>query len=145
MDIQEKKITRREFLSLGIAAGFAVAAIASTYSVFKYLYPTEEAAQQVEEKIMVASLDELPPGSAKFFRFRNKPSVVINHNGKITALSAVCTHLGCIVKWDGDQQLLKCPCHAGVFDSSGRVLAGPPPAPLPALKALVANNKIYVG
>ena len=43
------------------------------------------------------------------------------------ALSATCAHLGCRVKWDGTAAQFKCPCHGGVYDRQGNVVAGPPP------------------
>ena len=51
-------------------------------------------------------------------------------NDEVIAISAGCTHLGCIVTWDENQQIFKCPCHDGRFDAEGNVLSGPPPAPL---------------
>lgn len=141
----EKKITRREFLNLSIFASFAIAGLSTIYTISRYLYPPTESSQNVDQKILVATLNELPPGSAKFFRYKNKPSVVINSASGITALSAICSHLGCIVKWDSSKHILKCPCHEGYFDVTGRVLGGPPPRPLTALKVTVSDNNIYVG
>jgi Rieske Fe-S protein len=46
------------------------------------------------------------------------------------ALSATCTHLGCRVSWDAASSQFRCPCHGGTYDREGRVVAGPPPAPL---------------
>lgn len=63
---------------------------------------------------------------------------------QVTALSSTCTHLGCRVSWDAEAQLLKCPCHGGVFDRSGAVKAGPPPVPLPKIDARIENNQVLV-
>jgi Rieske Fe-S protein len=63
---------------------------------------------------------------------------------QVTALSSTCTHLGCRVSWDPATQALKCPCHGGVFDRTGAVTAGPPPAPLPTLETRVDGNQVFV-
>lgn len=64
--------------------------------------------------------------------------------GGITALSSTCTHLGCRVSWDATDQTLKCPCHGGVFDRTGAVKAGPPPAPLATLASRREGDQILV-
>ncbi len=53
------------------------------------------------------------------------------------AISAVCTHLGCLVRREGDEEYY-CPCHGSRFDGSGRQIAGPAPRPLPRLKLSVS-------
>lgn len=145
MGIEDKKITRREFLNIGILASFAIAASSGLYTVFKYLYPSAETPQQAGENMMVAKIDEVPEGSTYLFRYKNKPSILINSKNTITALNIVCTHLGCIVKWDAGKHVLLCPCHAGIFDASGKVISGPPPAPLKKLNVTIKEGKIYAG
>ena len=63
---------------------------------------------------------------------------------KVLAISAGCTHLGCIVTWDEGQQIFKCPCHDGRFDAEGNVLSGPPPAPLGRHPVKIEGGKIYL-
>lgn len=55
------------------------------------------------------------------------------------AISAVCTHLGCIVQSQGAEGFF-CPCHGSRFDSQGRATAGPAPGPLPYLKLSVSAD-----
>ena len=62
----------------------------------------------------------------------------------VTALSSTCTHLGCRVSWNADEQALKCPCHGGVFDRTGAVKAGPPPKPLARLATRVDGEQVLV-
>ncbi len=50
--------------------------------------------------------------------------------GAVYALDGRCTHAGCRVQWVPRERELHCPCHGGRFDVEGRVLGGPPPAPL---------------
>lgn len=62
---------------------------------------------------------------------RKQVVVFIDREGSgYRALSAVCQHLGCRVHWDDGKQQFLCPCHGGVYDREGRVVAGPPPRPL---------------
>lgn len=63
---------------------------------------------------------------------------------EVTALSSTCTHLGCRVSWNADDQTLRCPCHGGVFDRTGAVKAGPPPKALARLPARVDGEQILV-
>jgi Rieske Fe-S protein len=63
---------------------------------------------------------------------------------EVTALSSVCTHLGCRVSWDASDQTLKCPCHGGVFDRTGAVTAGPPPSPLERLPTRLDGERVLV-
>jgi cytochrome b6-f complex iron-sulfur subunit len=53
----------------------------------------------------------------------------------VRALSATCTHLGCNVAFDEEMKRFACPCHGGYYDTTGRVVAGPPPAPLATFEA----------
>jgi Rieske Fe-S protein len=65
-------------------------------------------------------------------------------DAKVTALSSTCTHLGCRVSWDAAAQVLKCPCHGGVFDRAGAVKAGPPPIPLPTIQTRIEGTQVLV-
>jgi menaquinol-cytochrome c reductase iron-sulfur subunit len=68
----------------------------------------------------------------------------IKANEKPVALSPVCTHLGCGVSWDEKQKKFFCPCHGGVYDAEGKVIAGPPPHPLDRLEVKVEDGKLFV-
>jgi menaquinol-cytochrome c reductase iron-sulfur subunit len=62
----------------------------------------------------------------------------------VIAIDSTCTHLGCGVRWDADEQVIKCPCHGGVYDRMGTVRSGPPPAPLARLTTKVEGDQILV-
>lgn len=94
--------------------------------------------------VLVANLEDLPPGSVKPARFRGMPILVLNRDGTPEVLSAICTHEGCTVEWDAGNDIIVCPCHGGQFDMDGEVLEGPPPAPLIKLPVRVEDGKIYV-
>lgn len=65
----------------------------------------------------------------------------------IVAYSGVCKHLGCIVsQWDSAKQEFVCVCHQGHYDpkASGKVVSGPPPAPIPQLPVKVEAGELVV-
>lgn len=134
---------RRKFLGVCLAGATVAAAAAAVYPVFRYLAPPS--AQVGAEKLVFAAAD-LPEGEAKFFEYAGSTAVLVKTSaGTVVALSAVCTHLGCIVQWRKETQDFLCPCHAGQFAPDGAVLSGPPPTPLTKVPFTVANGKITVG
>ena len=56
------------------------------------------------------------------------------------ALSAVCSHLGCLSAWKPDSGVIACPCHGSAFRRDGTIIAGPAPRPLPWLKMWAADD-----
>ncbi len=74
-----------------------------------------------------------------------KQLVYVKINGEeILALSATCSHLGCNVGYDEQSGQFKCPCHAGIYDSNGKNISGPPPKPLTRLEAKIEEGKLMV-
>lgn len=72
---------------------------------------------------------------------REEPVYVTkDQKGGIVVLSAVCTHLGCSVRWVGDQNEFVCPCHGGTYSASGKLLGGPPPRGLDHLETKVEEG-----
>lgn len=61
-------------------------------------------------------------------------------NGKLTSVSAVCTHLGCLVHWNRAEGTWDCPCHGSRFQASGEVLAGPAEDPLAPVADAAAKS-----
>lgn len=77
------------------------------------------------------SLDELEDGEGGIVEHDGEQLAVVKQDGRIaTAVSAVCTHMGCIVGWNAVDRTWDCPCHGSRFDQDGRVLSGPAVAPL---------------
>lgn len=70
--------------------------------------------------------------------------IVRSGDGTVRALDSTCTHLGCRTRFNPESRLIECPCHGGVYDARGNVVAGPPPSPLRTLPARVDNNTIFV-
>jgi len=73
-----------------------------------------------------STLPELRPGGATVLDLDGeKVAVRKDEHGDLHMVSAVCTHLGCIVDWNGVDQTWDCPCHGSRFDRSGGVIQGP--------------------
>lgn len=69
---------------------------------------------------------------------------VVRHKDQVVVFDPHCTHLGCPYHWDKQSGRFFCPCHGGVFDVDGCVLAGPPPRPLDVYPSTVRNGRLYV-
>jgi len=83
-----------------------------------------------------ASVKDIAPGSGAIMQNgASKLAVYKDKHGELHELSAVCTHLGCIVQWNSGENSWDCPCHGSRFDLYGRILNGP------AVKPLLGSSK----
>ncbi|HEV2318452.1 MAG TPA: FAD-dependent oxidoreductase [Verrucomicrobiae bacterium] len=77
------------------------------------------------------SLDDLKRGEGKILKLDGKKVAAYRDNdGKVTLRSPVCTHLGCIVRWNNADKTWDCPCHGSRFHPEGQVFSGPAETPL---------------
>ncbi len=124
---------RRRFLETASRTAM-VAGVVGGYGGFaliagKYLYPatTGEVMWQ-----FVTEVEGVDVGDS--IRYRGPSGEMINITrmqregtaDDFIALSSTCPHLGCQVRWEGQNDRFFCPCHNGVFDPSGRGIGGPP-------------------
>jgi len=70
--------------------------------------------------------------------------VIRGSGSDIVVYAPICPHLGCRYDWDAKNSVFRCPCHASVFATDGRVLSGPAPRPLDTLPAEVRDGILYV-
>lgn len=135
--------SRRTFLGTCLGAMAAVVAAASVYPVFRYLSPHRINGEAARVVIPVAEVLE---GEAKFLEYAGAAAIVVHkRGGGIEVLSAICTHLGCIVQWEIKTQDFLCPCHGGHYSADGSVTGGPPPRPLGKLPFTIADGVITIG
>lgn len=135
---------QRRAVITGLLTGVIGTLAAGTFwPLWRYLNPKEEKGAKGTVSI---PRSQVPVGGAHFFHFEGHTAVLLQPSpGDFTALSAVCTHLGCIVEWRPERGVLFCPCHAGVFSTSGKVLSGPPPRPLPSYPVEVVDGEVRIG
>jgi nitrite reductase/ring-hydroxylating ferredoxin subunit len=88
----------------------------------------------------------VPAGRAVRFSTGAVEGFVINRGGRYQAVSAVCTHLGCVLREAGVGRLT-CPCHRAVFGLDGSVLSHElpiAPGSLPLLRTRVHDGQVEV-
>lgn len=75
--------------------------------------------------------------------------VFLDEQDEIVALSPICTHLGCVVSWEGSDQHPNeffCPCHDGRYEKDGTNIPGTPPLePLHRYTQKVENGMLFLG
>ncbi|MEX2459463.1 MAG: FAD-dependent oxidoreductase [Actinomycetota bacterium] len=85
-------------------------------------------------KALAASVRDLAPGEGRVVRRGlHAVGVARDDEGRLHAVSAACTHLGCLVAWNGAERSWDCPCHGSRFGMDGRVLHAPAVEPLESL------------
>ncbi len=85
----------------------------------------------VRDRLRRGSADDVEPGGgAVVGDGRRQTAVHRDESGGLHAVSARCTHLGCIVEWNTAERTWDCPCHGSRFGIDGRVLKGPAVDPL---------------
>ena len=144
MKSEKTQVTRRSFLDIIIGGAFVTTALAVVGTAIAFILPPKRTNGDGESRTEVATVEQLTVGKAIKALHHGKPVVVGNTKRGYFALSAVCTHLGCLVDWNEKTQQLDCPCHAAKFDTQGDVLSGPAPKPLASHETVVVSGKIYV-
>ena len=137
-------ITRRNFLQVLLDGGVFALLAATIYPIARYLIPPKGVESSVSS-VVAAKVGELPPNSAKIFRFGNRPGILIHTpQGESKAFSAICTHLDCTVQYDKEASIIWCACHNGKYDLNGQVISGPPPRPLDPYRVNVQGDDVVV-
>lgn len=128
--MEQHSQTRRRFLQVVLGLG-------SLELLRRYLTPRSLPGQRV---LLTVRRDELPAEGALVFR--DARIALVRTQGHLTALSLVCTHLGCTVNVHAEG--LSCPCHGSRFDRDGMVLEGPAVRPLGRYRLEEQGEKIMV-
>lgn len=127
----------RAFLALWVPAAGAVAA--------SFLKAPSSESRPGERQVRAGTLSSLAVGEARLVRHGSEPLFVVRVSDRqVIAVTAICTHLRCVLRWERDSGIFRCPCHDGTFDRAGNVLSGPPKKPLRQYTAEVRADEIIV-
>jgi len=156
-DPQKKEVSRKDFLSTAIFAIGGVIGFSIGIPAIAYILGPALKKNVAENWIPLGSPTKVEIGTPTLFKTRIEQKAgwiteeqeltfyVLTENGRdFTALSNVCTHLGCRVRWVEDKAQFFCPCHNAVFDKEGNVVAGPPPRPLDAFEVKLEDDQLFV-
>lgn len=136
--------SRRQFLTWLSRAFLGLWAVGGIGVVTTYM-GSSESNEGGGRSVRVGPLDELRVGEIRLIRHGVTPFFVIRTNEtSVIALSAVCTHVRCILNVDREHRTIVCPCHDGRFDLNGNVLSGPPPRALPSYEVSMRAGEVFV-
>jgi len=156
--LKEEPSGRRSFLGtlLGMSAA-AVSALLAIPLVRFSTYPLRRSATETawSEVGSVEDFASLTAPVAKTITLERRDAwettssqtavyVLPSKAGQFRILSPICPHLGCSVRWVGDQDKFICPCHSGSFTADGERIAGPPSRSMDALESKVENGVLKV-
>jgi Rieske Fe-S protein len=104
--------------------------------------------------LLVTTLAELGDSAIRFatesivgYVIRNDGDGDESVKSPVVAVSAACTHMGCIVQWQNSDHKFHCPCHGGLFSEYGKPDNSTPVrylTPLPRLDTKIEDGKVYV-
>jgi Rieske Fe-S protein len=138
-------VTRRSFLQRLLNGTLLTGAAGVLASLVAYLFaPTGVRSSLGPQRVKIGKRNEIPAGDGKLALIDDEPVWVLNLGRGLVGMSAVCTHKGCIIKWQPKRRLFECPCHDGLFDERGNVVSGLPLHPLGRFHVTVVDNDIYV-
>ncbi|MBD2313099.1 cytochrome b6-f complex iron-sulfur subunit [Desertifilum sp. FACHB-1129] len=146
---------RRQFMNLLTFGAVTGTALGALYPVVKYFIPPSSggtgggvtAKDALGNDIQVSEfLDTHNVGDRMLSQgLKGDPTYLIVDADKTLesyGLNAVCTHLGCVVPWNGGENKFICPCHGSQYDNTGKVVRGPAPLSLALVHAEVSDDKV---
>lgn len=90
-------------------------------------------------------LADIPDGGRVRVVVAGDPVELRRAGDQVFARSLMCTHQGCEIVWQADQDGYVCPCHHGRFDAEGRPVYGPPREPLRDVPVTVEGGEVVIG
>lgn len=122
-------LNRREFLTYTWGAALALLTAEAALASYFFLQPRFRVGEfggkfQLGAAASLPNIDAapVPDSTGKFW--------LVNTENGPKALYMVCTHLGCLYKWEAQENRFKCPCHASQFTREGHYIEGPAPRSL---------------
>ncbi len=146
---------RRQFMNLLTFGTITGTALGALYPVVRFFIPTSSggagggitAKDELGNDVSVTKfLENHNVGDRALVQgFKGDPTYIVVESKEAIGdygLNAVCTHLGCVVPWNGNENKFMCPCHGSQYDNTGKVVRGPAPLSLALVHAKAEEDKI---
>ncbi len=154
---EESNLSRRKFLAKAtVGIGGAITALIGIPAIIYVVGPVLKK-EGDSGWMRIGPTSKVTPGTPTLFSIKieretgwvtNQQDIMVyvytDDGRNYAAMSNICTHLACRVRWIEERQEFFCPCHNGVFDKHGNVLAGPPPRPLDRFELKTENDEIFI-
>ena len=152
-------LDRREFVKIVMVILGTIMGVIMGIPLIGYLVSPATKVQKKEAWVPLGPLESYPVGIPTLFSFTrstvNGWEKTVNSFGAyvmrygessddVTVFSSWCTHLSCRVHWEEEEGVYVCPCHDGLFDIDGKVIAGPPPEPLWEYENKVEEGNLFI-
>ena len=148
-------LPRRGLLLRALQGTIGLTVLAIFYPVVRFLRPRKATSVGEQQVVAPFRVKELASTSSKIFDYGGQPCLVIltKEGAKLVAagqspgpddvkaFNAVCTHVQCTVKYRPSSADIFCNCHEGVYDLTGRNVAGPPPRPLEVYRVTLRGER----
>ncbi len=127
----------KAFTWLGLGS-LGTSLVSSAYANFRFFFP--KVLYEPPAQFKAGFPQEYQPGTVSDRWVKDHQVWIVREDVKLYALSAVCTHLGCLTSFFPREDLFKCPCHGSNFSVEGDPVAGPAPVPLYRLALSLADD-----
>ena len=134
-NVEMSNLSRRDFFKFITTALLTISGALGIGALFRFLnYQTEP---PVKTEFDIGTAENYPIGSRSLIA--DVPALLTHNQSGFSAVSMVCTHLGCTVQQKDNG--FACPCHGSRYDASGNVLRGPAQKPLRSLRIEITSDQ----
>jgi cytochrome b6-f complex iron-sulfur subunit len=139
--LEKEPISRRRLIAYAWMGAAAIVIGELIGGTIAFLWPRRKGSR-VETVFIAGKVTDFKVGQV--IPFRKERTFIMRTEGGFLAISAICTHLNCVVNWNEMLKKFECPCHGAKFNQNGEVLEGPPPRPLNLYKLQIVAGNVVV-
>jgi cytochrome b6-f complex iron-sulfur subunit len=137
----EEGLSRRDFFNEVALGALGIAGLGAAVVTYRFLSPN--VLFEPPATFRAGNPEQYPLNSVTYLQ--DQQVYIVRTAEGYYAVSAVCTHLGCITQWKPEANQIACPCHGSKFKPDGTKIEGPAPRSLPHFSiTLTADGELRV-